>query len=279
VSSPGRITKPVVFVSHAATDEPIVTILRNEMRRIFADGVQVFASSVPGVVRPGTDWLESIRDNLETASAVVVLITPVSINRPWIWFEVGASWSRMAAGSGAIYPICVPEIDLATLPEPLSRLQALSLGKADHIRLFFSTLCDQFGFGSMKGFKATTIRSRLPKYPDLPVAESDLQSGTIYSGPYEGYSTDELKEVLEDELLLPELRRFRSYGTRWRDTLFNGRLIHYREVDERFALPPGTAKRYLIETSKRWRLNVEEEWENSVRFALTESEDEDVEVE
>jgi hypothetical protein len=121
----------------------------------------------------------------------------------------------MVADQGRIYPLCVAEINLGELPEPLGRLQALSLGKAEHIKLFFSTLVEQFGFGSMKGFKATTIKSRLPKYGDLKVAEVDVASGTLYSGPYAGYSDEELQEVLVDNFVEPEwdkYARFRIKG-------------------------------------------------------------------
>jgi hypothetical protein len=50
VSSPA-IKKPTVFLSHAATDEPIVRVLHDEITRIFANGVDVFATSVPGKSR------------------------------------------------------------------------------------------------------------------------------------------------------------------------------------------------------------------------------------
>jgi len=89
--APGRIKKSTLFISHAVTDEPIAAIVKAEIDRVFARGVNVFASSIPGTVKPGSDWLRAIRKNLDDASAVAVLITPVSINRPWIWFEVGAS--------------------------------------------------------------------------------------------------------------------------------------------------------------------------------------------
>ena len=56
--APGAITKPTVFLSHAATDEPIARVIHDEIRRIFAKGVNVFTSSVPGVVTPGADWLK-----------------------------------------------------------------------------------------------------------------------------------------------------------------------------------------------------------------------------
>jgi TIR domain len=83
--------KPTVFISHAATDEPIVRVLHDEINRVFAYGVDVFATSVPGVVQPGSEWLEGINEKLGRASAVIVVVTPVSLDPPFIWFEVGAS--------------------------------------------------------------------------------------------------------------------------------------------------------------------------------------------
>jgi len=264
-----KIEKPVIFVSHAATDKPIAEILKAEIDRVFANGVGVFASSVPGVVEPGSDWLNSVKENLDKAKAVVVLITPVSINRPWIWFEVGASWSKMTEGKGKIYPLCAPEIEFSELPEPLSRLQALSLGKAKHIKLFFQTLCDQFGFGNMKGFKGSAIKSRLPKYTELKLDSKDLDTGTIYTGPYWGYSSDELKEVLDEEYLYKAYQNANYYKNR-DQSIYRGKLIHYRDIDEKLKLPPGISKKYLKEVANRYNLEPCQEWENSIRFVLKE---------
>jgi len=267
-----KIEKPVIFISHAATDEPIANILKAEVDRVFANGVYVFASSVPGVMTPGSDWLNSIKENLDKAKAVVVLVTPTSINRPWIWFEVGASWSKMGEGQGRIYPLCAPEIEFSELPEPLNRLQALSLGKSGDIKLFFQTLCDQFGFGNMKGFKGSAIKSRLPKYSELKVDSNDIYTGAIYAGPYEGYSSEELKEVLDDEYLHKKHRDYINYPTlqEYRGSIVNGELIHYRKLDERLKLPPGTSKKYLKEVAKRYGLEPYQERENTTRFVLEE---------
>lgn len=268
MTGPGAIQKPTVFLSHAATDEPIARVIQEELRRIFANGVEVFVTSVPGVVTPGADWLSAIRTKLDGAHAVIVIITPVSINRPWIWFEVGASWSRMEQGEGRILPVCVPEIDKGELPEPLSRLHALSLGRAAETKLLFQTLCDHFGFGSMTGFKHSTIKAKLPKYPDLRVAESDLGSGTIYTGPYGGYTDAELIEVLDDRFVLLEWRRYSSaISPDWRRYLFNQELVHFREVDEEFDLPPGTARRLLVPVvTQRYEARTTQVTENTVRF-------------
>ena len=257
------IAKPTVFLSHAITDEPIVQVIRDEIRRIFANGVDVFASSVPGTLTPGADWLASVNENLQRASAVIVLLTPVSLQRPWIWFEVGASWSKMEDGRGRILPVCVPEVDKGDLPEPLRRLQAMSLGSATETKLLFQTLIDLFEFGNIKGFRYASIKAKLPKYGDLAVSERDLRSGTVYNGPYEGYSDEELREVLLDGFAKPAWHDiFEGYGSED----FKGQLIHFRDVDEKLRLPPGTAKRLLsdVVTSNFW-VEIQQATENTIR--------------
>jgi len=260
--------KPIIFISHATTDRPIAEVLKTEIEKVFANGVQVFASSVPGVMKPGVDWLAEIRENLEKANAVIVLITPVSINRPWIWFEVGAYWSRSQKGAGRIYPLCAPEIDLSDLPEPLNRLQSLSLGKAEHVKLFFQELCDNFNFGNLKGFKGSVITKRLPKYSALKIDQSDLRAGTIYSGPYEGYSDDELEEVIDENYINKQYSNFSNIGhlLEERQSIFSGKLVHFQFLDIDLKLPPGTSKRLLKKVAARYKLRVEKETENTIRF-------------
>lgn len=272
------IEKPTVFLSHAVTDEPIVRVLHDEIVRIFANGVNVFASSVPGKVAPGADWLKDINEQLRAASAVIVLITPVSLNRPWIWFEVGASWSKMDGGRGRILPVCVPEVDKGALPEPLSRLQAMSLGKAAETREVFQVLVDLFGFGNLKGFRHASIKAKLPRYADLTVAESDLRGGAVYNGPYEAYSDEEIEEVLDDEMLAPAWRDIflRNAGTRD----FKGDLIHFRAVDDEYELPPGTASRLLPKTAtERYHVTITQQTANTIRFELDKDAWKEVEAE
>lgn len=263
---PGAPTKPTVFLSHAVTDEPIAKVIHDEIRRIFADGVNVFASSVPGVVKPGKDWLKEIRVNLDAATAVIVIVSPVSLNRPWVWFEVGASWSRMEDGDGVIIPVCVPEVDKGSLPEPLGRLQAMSLAKAVETKAVFQALIDQFDFGRIKGFRHATIKANLPKYEDLTVSDADLKSGTLYTGPYEGYSAIELVEVIDNEILRPAWILHKDRLTRDLRNLFEDWLLHFRQVDADYELPPGTAKALLEEAAsiypvKAWKT------ENTIRFS------------
>jgi hypothetical protein len=261
--------KQVIFFSHASTDKTVANILKQEIEAVFDDGVEVFVSSIPGSIEPGSDWLDRIQKKLNDATIVIVLITPISINRPWIWFEIGASWLKMIEKERNIYPLCAPEIDLGSLPEPLSRLQALSLGKTDDIKSFFKSLRNVFGFGETKDLKIPRIKSDLQKaWSQLKIDEKDLDVGTIYTGPYHGYSDDELQEIISQDFFVPNLEQDELLMSSIIDkiTIPTGKLLHFNRIDEEFQLPPGTAKRLLIEVAARFNLRPAKQWENSVMF-------------
>ena len=135
-----RIDKPRLFISHAHSDGEFRGAIQREIDKIFANGINVFSTSSPGAIPAGNEWLDEIERKLETTQAVIVIITPISIERPWIWFELGATWSKSRTGDCRIYPLCAPEIALSNLPAPLNRLQALSMGRASDITASFRGL-------------------------------------------------------------------------------------------------------------------------------------------
>lgn len=80
-----------LFLSHAAADERLASLVRDEIVRL-QPGITVFLASRPGDIRADEDWLAVIQRQLREADAYVVLLTPQSITRPWVWFETGAAW-------------------------------------------------------------------------------------------------------------------------------------------------------------------------------------------
>ena len=114
-----EIKKPTVFISHATSDAEFANTVQQEIEKVFANGVSVFCTSSPGMIPVGSDWLAQVEGKLDATQAVLAIITPVSIERPWLWFEIGATWSKGRSGDCHIYPVRAPEIDLSSLPSPL----------------------------------------------------------------------------------------------------------------------------------------------------------------
>ena len=272
-----EIKKPTLFISHATSDGEFAEAVRQEIDKVFANGINIFSTSSPGAIPAGNDWLSDIENRLNTAQAIIAIVTPVSIERPWLWFEIGATWLNGRKGDCKIYPLCASEINLSELPEPLSRLQALSLGKATDLKLLFEALVKQFGFGNMASFRASNISKRIPKYKNVKVKDVDLGDRTFYSGKYTGYSDEELAEIIDTELFYDyenvslETQIMSWSGPGREDKIRLGKLLHFRQVDKNLELPPGTAKRLLVLVAERYNLVPSQLTENVVRFQEVEN--------
>lgn len=238
-----EIVKPKLFISHATTDGEFANAVKQEIEKVFANGVDVFCTSSPGTIQVGSDWLRDVENKLAAAQAVIVIVTPVSIERPWVWFELGATWSKGRAGTCKIYPLRAPEVEMSDLPSPLDRLQTLSMGKAADLKLLFQALIGQFGFGKISSFKATNITKRIPRYKDVKIRDVDLNEKQLYSGPYSGYSDEELMELIDTEVFFPADKNYTDYGGGLlqgrEDLIHNGKLLHFREGRRAFAFAAG----------------------------------------
>jgi TIR domain len=79
----------LVFISHSSAD---MWVAKQIAREIEARGATPFLDETH--IDAGADFEENILNFLERAHELVVLITPWALDRPYVWAELGAAWSR-----------------------------------------------------------------------------------------------------------------------------------------------------------------------------------------
>lgn len=164
--------KPVIFLSHASDDKELAELLAEQIRVMFGrDTVKVFVSSEPDAIGAGDKWFPTILQQLEEATALVVLLTPNSIDRRWVWFEIGYFWRKVETSEGRLYPLHTPSIK--EIPHPLNELQAKSLKDREQLKTFASNLKDQFGFGEPNHFDTDAILTWVTK-PSVIIGTHNL---------------------------------------------------------------------------------------------------------
>lgn len=135
----------MIYIIHAATDGAIAAVLKSELERLIS-GIRVFVASKPGDIPTGADWLNEIQTNLRDAQTFIVLLTPRSVGRPWVWYESGVAW---LSGRRRL-PVVAGGLDSGNIPYPLGAVQALQLDNSDHAAQLFrdlgSALDDPAGF-------------------------------------------------------------------------------------------------------------------------------------
>ena len=103
-----------VFISYTAGDAAIANELRNDLEK---NGLKCFMAEKD--IQVATEWQESIRAALIGSKRVLVLLTPRSINRPWVLMETGAAWVLGKALIPALSHVAANE-----LLDPIRRHQA-----------------------------------------------------------------------------------------------------------------------------------------------------------
>jgi TIR domain-containing protein len=78
-----------IFVSHASADKWIARVLCEKLDAI---GAQTFRDDRD--IDGGDDIPDRLRAALDQAHELLLLLTPQSVNRPWVLMEVGGAWLR-----------------------------------------------------------------------------------------------------------------------------------------------------------------------------------------
>jgi hypothetical protein len=123
----GRRRPLRVFLSHSSQDREIAEEIKALFGDVFDGQVAVDFSSDQasgGGIPPGEQWLPWITERIEHADLVLILLTPGSIDKPWILWESGAA-AGIALARGRATPVVPVVFGLpeASVPGPLRHQQ------------------------------------------------------------------------------------------------------------------------------------------------------------
>lgn len=108
-----------IFVSHATADKWLATMICEQLERV---GATTFRDDRD--IDGGDDIPERIRTEIKRSRELVVLLTPNSVNRPWVLLEVGAAWGWSKAIR--IIPVLC-HVDVDPIPSMLKSKKAVHL--------------------------------------------------------------------------------------------------------------------------------------------------------
>jgi hypothetical protein len=159
-----------IFVSHSHPDKPLVDALKKLIESIFKNSVLLSISSEKAEeegVEAGEEWKKWIHEKITECDIMLVVMTPYSVQRPWVMIEVG-----FAQGKDKVIVPILFGLGGNAIPPPLQDLQAVQGDeKQDVLRVlkkFRSTLELQHDVGfiddPVKEY-LKSIKKALAKYP------------------------------------------------------------------------------------------------------------------
>lgn len=185
-----RDRNPKVFLSHAASDERIALLLKAEVERRLP-GVEVFCSSDPADLPPGTKWSPEIQQSLQESAMLIFVASDRGLQRPWVWFECGTFWFT----EKKIIPLCLGEVRKNLLRPPLSELQAINGDEPNDLKTGLEAIAAATGSTVSDLSGLINLSEKLKELDREASAALNSSSGCLgvewkgrflaYDGPYE----------------------------------------------------------------------------------------------
>lgn len=185
-----------IFISHAASDADLALCLKEKITECFGNA-DVFCSSDPQDLLPGSTWPKDIQEALTNAEIFLLLATSRSLNRPWVWFELGTFWFK----NKTIIPICVGQARKNSLPSPINEKTALNIDEQKDMESLFGA------FENAGCIKRSTLDSdsfvkaiiKVEKEKAEQFAKSEGWIGVEFNGKFLSYDSPiEGLKLIED---------------------------------------------------------------------------------
>lgn len=148
-----------VFISHITEEARLAKVLKSRIENTFAGNVDCFVSSDNQDIPAGSKWLDKIKDGLNGSKLSIILCSPVSISRPWINFEAGASWIKDIP----LVPICHSGLTKSSLPSPLSTFQGLDIDDDKFTHDFLSSMAKHLEFSQIPDINHSDFKQEIKK--------------------------------------------------------------------------------------------------------------------
>jgi TIR domain len=94
-----------VFISHASQDKWVAGQIAKEAAAV---GAECFLDS--RAIETGDEFDEELKEGLERASELLVLLTPAALERPYVWIEIGVAWSQGKRIIGILYGMTTKDL-------------------------------------------------------------------------------------------------------------------------------------------------------------------------
>ena len=130
-----------IFISFIHEEEYAAKLMSRFLRHQFGDDVDTFRSSDQNAIYAGEEWMARIFQELKTTKVLISMLSPTSVNRPWINFEAGAAWM----GDTKVIPVCFGGLTIANLPKPYSSLQAVEIETAPACHYLAASIAHHLG--------------------------------------------------------------------------------------------------------------------------------------
>jgi len=123
-----------IFISYTNQDKRIAEEVKKVINNAYQGHIQFYLAAHD--LAPGREWKDEIKERLNGCNAIISIITPRSISKPWIYIE----WTAFWMSDKLSYILLTDDIQISSLTRPMSDFQIVNMSLEDDIKLLFKEL-------------------------------------------------------------------------------------------------------------------------------------------
>ncbi len=137
-----------IFISHAHSDKIVAELLKGLFSSIFGEAnvkVEFSSDESPGEgISPGANWYNWILDQVKSCDMALLVITPSSVNKPWLLWEAGAVQGVALAEnkSNNLLPV-VFGLSKSQIPSPFKNIQTTDGAEFNDVQKLIGEIADR----------------------------------------------------------------------------------------------------------------------------------------
>ncbi len=135
----------VIFLSHASEDREFAVVLQKAIEDAFPGAFEIFNAFERDSIAPSDEWRDKLNNAVKESSLLLVLLTPNSIGKNWIYWESGGAYHRGIP----VVPIVGVGCEVRHLPGPFREIQAVTLQSEDGLRRMMDRLAQLSGMSHL----------------------------------------------------------------------------------------------------------------------------------
>lgn len=121
--------KAGIFISHWTEENGFAVFLKEQLKQIFGEDLNIFVSSDYESISGGETWFQAVVSSLMSVRVVLVLVSQYSVDRRWINFEAGIG----IGADATVIPIVIRHFSKSDVGYPLSTLQTRDIHNSNDV--------------------------------------------------------------------------------------------------------------------------------------------------
>ncbi|MBK7378739.1 MAG: toll/interleukin-1 receptor domain-containing protein [Ignavibacteriales bacterium] len=245
-----RNNKPILFISHVHEDALIAKKMKSWLDDKLAKSLDIFVSSDKSESLPaGTDWWDEIRSKLKASKIIIALITKRSINRSWIFFEIGGGYFQ----SIIILPLLIG-INKDDIKSPLNQITYLDISN----KIDFENFCSQI----LTRFDLKTNLFNEDILNELKNLDKEIHSKSQISLSANETLSKDKRNIVSDTDALNILESWMGKRSKSQNT----EVMFFSQIDNELNFDSGTTKRLIVTAANRWHYEPVRQAEETILF-------------